>query len=74
MLGRMVDLDDLSAAIEVGDRARAVDLTRAAMAAGVAPHAILDAMTAAMGEVGDQFQANLIFVPEMLVPSVGREA
>jgi 5-methyltetrahydrofolate--homocysteine methyltransferase len=67
MLGRMMDLDDLSAAIEVGNRDQAVDLTRAAITAGFAPHAILDAMTAAMSEVGEQFQANLIFVPEMLV-------
>ena len=63
----MADLDELSAAIEDGDRDAAVELTLAAMAAGVAPQAILDAMTAAMDEVGDQFQANLIFVPEMLV-------
>ena len=63
----MAGLDELSAAIEDGDRDAAVELTRAAIAAGVAPQAILDAMTAAMDEVGDQFQANLIFVPEMLV-------
>jgi 5-methyltetrahydrofolate--homocysteine methyltransferase len=67
MLGRMLDLDDLSAAIEAGNRDQAVDLTRTAIDAGLAPHAILDAMTAAMAEVGEQFQANLIFVPEMLV-------
>lgn len=63
----MVDLDELSAAIEDGDRDLAVELTLTAIAAGLAPEAILDAMTAAMDEVGDQFQANLIFVPEMLV-------
>lgn len=67
MLGCMVDLDDLSAAIEHGDRDLAVELTLAAISAGSAPEAILDAMTAAMDEVGDRFQANLIFVPEMLV-------
>jgi 5-methyltetrahydrofolate--homocysteine methyltransferase len=63
----MVDLDDLSAAIEDGDRDLAVELTVAAIAAGLGPQAILDAMTTAMDEVGDRFQANLIFVPEMLV-------
>ncbi len=63
----MVDLDDLSAAIEDGDRDLAVELTVAAIAAGLGPQAILDAMTTAMDDVGDRFQANLIFVPEMLV-------
>jgi 5-methyltetrahydrofolate--homocysteine methyltransferase len=63
----MVDLDDLSAAIEDGDRDLAVELTVAAIAAGLGAQAILDAMTTAMDDVGDRFQANLIFVPEMLV-------
>jgi len=63
----MTDLDDLTAAIEAGDRDLAVELTSAAITAGHGPQAILDAMTAAMDDVGDRFQANLIFVPEMLV-------
>jgi 5-methyltetrahydrofolate--homocysteine methyltransferase len=63
----MDDLAELSAAIEDGDRDLAVELTAAAITAGSAPQAILDAMTAAMDRVGDRFQANLIFVPEMLV-------
>ncbi len=63
----MADLDELTGAIEAGDRDLAVELTSAAIAAGHAPQEILDAMTAAMDDVGDRFQANLIFVPEMLV-------
>ena len=63
----MVDLDELSLAIEDGNGDLAVELTLAAIAAGLVPQAILGAMTAAMDEVGDRFQANLIFVPEMLV-------
>ncbi len=63
----MADLDELSAAIERGDRDSAVELTQRAIAAGLPPQSILTAMTSAMDEVGDQFQANLIFVPEMLV-------
>ncbi|MFI5200560.1 MAG: corrinoid protein [Candidatus Limnocylindrales bacterium] len=63
----MLDLNELSAAIEDGDRDLAVELTLAAITAGSAPQAILQAMTSAMDEVGDRFQANLIFVPEMLV-------
>jgi len=63
----MTDLDELTEAIEDGDRDLAVELTSEAIAAGHPPQAILDAMTAAMDDVGDRFQANLIFVPEMLV-------
>ena len=63
----MADLTALSEAIEAGDRDRAVALTAEAIAEGVTPQAILDAMTDAMDAVGDDFQANLIFVPEMLV-------
>lgn len=63
----MADLAALSDAIEVGDRDGAVALTAAAIAEGTTPQAILDAMTDAMDAVGEDFQANLIFVPEMLV-------
>ena len=54
-----------------GDRGGRPDdgrcLTRAAIDEGLAPQAILDAMTAAMGVVGGRFQRNEIFVPEMLI-------
>ncbi len=63
----MVDLQELSAAIEVGDRATATRLTREALDGGVPPATILDAMTGAMGVVGRKFQDNEIFVPEMLI-------
>jgi 5-methyltetrahydrofolate--homocysteine methyltransferase len=63
----VADLPGLSDAIEVGDRDSAVALTAAAIAEGIMPQAILDAMTEAMDAVGEDFQANLIFVPEMLV-------
>ncbi len=63
----MADLPGLGEAIEAGDRDGAVALTAAAIAEGVTPQAILDAMTDAMDAVGEDFQANLIFVPEMLV-------
>ena len=63
----MADLPGLSEAIEAGDRDGAVQLTAAAIAEGVTPQAILDAMTDAMDAVGEDLQANLIFVPEMLV-------
>ena len=63
----MGDLDELTAAIEVGDRTAAVRATQEAIDEGRDPQAILDAMTAAMGIVGGRFQRNEIFVPEMLI-------
>ena len=63
----MADLAALSEAIEIGNRDGAVTMTAAAIAEGITPQAILDAMTDAMDVVGEDFQANLIFVPEMLV-------
>ncbi len=60
-------LDDLASAIGMGNRAAAVSLTRDAVDAGLPPQSILDAMTAAMAEIGSRFQQNEIFVPEMLV-------
>jgi 5-methyltetrahydrofolate--homocysteine methyltransferase len=63
----MADLPGLSEAIEAGDRDGAVALTAQAIAEGITPQQILDAMTEAMDAVGEDFQANLIFVPEMLV-------
>ena len=42
-------------------------LTQEAVDAGLDPQTILDAMTGAMGETGARFQANEIFVPEMLI-------
>jgi 5-methyltetrahydrofolate--homocysteine methyltransferase len=63
----MVDLGNLTAAIEMGDREAATVTTREAIRAGMEPRAILGAMTLAMDEVGRRFQACEIFVPEMLV-------
>jgi 5-methyltetrahydrofolate--homocysteine methyltransferase len=63
----MADLDGLTAAIEAGDRTTAMRATQHAIDEGHDPQAILDAMTAAMTNVGGQFQRNEIFVPEMLI-------
>jgi len=63
----MSDLEPLSAAIERGDRAEATALTRESIDAGLPPDTILAAMTRAMDRVGARFQANEIYVPEMLV-------
>ncbi len=64
----MADLAALTAAVEAGDRKTAVALTQAAIDDGVAPDAILDAMTTAMTEVGRKFACNEgVYVPEMLI-------
>jgi 5-methyltetrahydrofolate--homocysteine methyltransferase len=63
----MADLAALTAAIEAGDRGRATALTQEAIDQGIAPDVILAAMTGAMDEIGRRFQANEIYVPEMLI-------
>ncbi len=63
----MADLQALAKAIEAGDRGTAVPLAQEALDAGVPPQEILDAMTEAMAVTGARFQANEIFVPEMLI-------
>ncbi len=63
----MADLAALTAAIEAGDRASAVQLTGEAIEAGLDPQAILDSMTTAMDVIGGKFQRAEIYVPEMLI-------
>jgi 5-methyltetrahydrofolate--homocysteine methyltransferase len=63
----MADLQALSAAIEVGDRASAVRITREAVDEGIDPRTVLGAMTAAMEVIGAKFQCQEIYVPEMLI-------
>ena len=70
----MTGLEGLQRSIELGNRADAVRLTQLAIDDRLAPQAILDAMTAAMGEVGARFQRNEIFVPEMLIAARAMKA
>jgi 5-methyltetrahydrofolate--homocysteine methyltransferase len=63
----MADLAALAAAIEAGDRASAVRITTGAVAEGMDPRAVLDAMTGAMEVIGGKFACNEIYVPEMLI-------
>jgi 5-methyltetrahydrofolate--homocysteine methyltransferase len=63
----MADLAALAAAIEAGDRASAVRITTEAVAEGVDPRSVLDAMTGAMEVIGTKFACNEIYVPEMLI-------
>ncbi len=68
------DLATLTAAVEAGNRAVAAELTAAALEDGQDPKAILDAMTAAMDQVGRSFQDGEIFVPEMLISARAMKA
>ncbi len=60
--------DDLFEAICDGDRETVVELVEKARETGMDLGGLLnDAMIPAMAEVGDQFSAGVVFVPEMLV-------
>jgi len=63
----MPDLQKLNESIKVGNRDDAVALTKEAIDARMPPADILDAMVTAMDDVGQRFQCNEIFVPEMLI-------
>ena len=63
----MANLAALKEAVEVGDRASAVRITREAVDEGVDPRTVLAAMTAAMEAIGTRFQNQEIYVPEMLI-------
>jgi 5-methyltetrahydrofolate--homocysteine methyltransferase len=63
----VADMKRLQAAIEVGDRDTAVEITQTALDEGMDPLDILEYMTEAMGVVGNRFSRQEIFVPEMLI-------
>lgn len=63
----MADLAALAIAVDNGDRATAKAITTEALAEGVNPRTVLDAMTGAMEVVGGRFQRGEIYVPEMLI-------
>jgi 5-methyltetrahydrofolate--homocysteine methyltransferase len=63
----MPDLQELGEVIKRGDRNKAAELTKAAIDGKVPAQEILDVMVGAMDVVGQRFQKNEIFVPEMLI-------
>lgn len=63
----MPDLQELGEAIKRGDRDQSIALTQEAIDAETPAQKILDVMVAAMDVVGQRFQKNEIFVPEMLI-------
>ncbi|MDR0892791.1 MAG: corrinoid protein [Mediterranea sp.] len=55
-------------AVVEGKREQAVDLTRRAIDAGIAPQRLInDCMIKAMGEVGQRFESGKAFVPQLLM-------
>jgi 5-methyltetrahydrofolate--homocysteine methyltransferase len=63
----MAELERLSEAIKTGNREDAVRLTQEAIDDSTAPQEVLDAMIAAMDDVGQRFQRSEVFVPDMLI-------
>ncbi len=64
----MPDLSKLREAIVKGDVKTAVEVTKEAIAAKVNPQELLDKyMIPAMDEVGQKFECNELFVPELLL-------
>jgi corrinoid protein of di/trimethylamine methyltransferase len=64
----MEDLERLYDAVLAGNAKQAVALTKEAVEAGVDPQVLLEEyMIPAMDEVGQRFEANECFVPELLI-------
>lgn len=64
----MTNLNDLYEAILKGKQPAAIELTKSALADGVAPKVLIDEyMIKAMEEVGRRFEAQEAFVPELLM-------
>jgi len=63
----MSELNALSEAVIKGSRADASRLTQSALDAGVELNAVLDALVSGMDTIGQRFQRNEVFVPEMLI-------
>jgi corrinoid protein of di/trimethylamine methyltransferase len=63
-----IDLSGLYNAVLAGDMNSAVEATRAALEAGVAPQQLVsEQMIPAMDEVGRRFESSEYFVPELLI-------
>ena len=64
----MADLQALADALIKGDRNKVVEMTKAALAAGVGPADVLNkGLIAGMSVVGKRFKANEVYVPEVLI-------
>ena len=64
----MSDLDKMHDALLVGDAKTVVAITEAAIAEGIDPQEVLNKhMIPALNEAGAKFEANELFVPELLL-------
>ena len=70
----MADFPALKIAVEIGDRETAVQVTQDGIDEGVPPEEILKWMTDAMTVVGERFQNQEIYVPEMLISARAMKA
>ncbi len=70
----MADFPALKTAVEIGDREIAVQVTQDGIDEGVPPEEILKWMTDAMTVVGERFQNQEIYVPEMLISARAMKA
>ena len=67
-LSIMNELQELTAAVEKGNRKEATRLTNILIEAGMPPMEIVEVgLVPAMSSVGEKFKNNQIFVPEMLI-------
>jgi trimethylamine corrinoid protein len=63
----MTTVDELVAAVQAGDSAKAADLAAQALQDGADPAALVDALSKAMRAVGDRFGSGEIFLPELML-------
>lgn len=66
----MSKLQEVARILEAGQAKLIEGAVQSALDDGIKPQEILDTMIATMGIVGDKFQRNEIFVPEMLVAAM----
>jgi 5-methyltetrahydrofolate--homocysteine methyltransferase len=70
-----MELQEIRAAVIAGKRKLVPGMIEAALAEGASADVLLsEALIAAMGEVGRQFECNAIYVPEMLVAARAMQA
>ena len=71
----MAEIHALTQAIIDGDKARAVELTQQCLDEGEAANAIIETrLVPGMAVIGERFQADEIFVPEMLIAANAMKA
>ena len=64
----MADLKALSEAIITGDQAKALNLTKEAIAEGISPETILNkGLILGMDTIGERFKNNEVYIPEVLI-------